>query len=197
MPLLTLFLVHQVSRVAGSIRASWSRFMPLALATLTIVSNIALFAVDLTLVKRTGFPHLPATASGNPEVWSDYDSALTWLRHNSRSDDIVASGLDTMVYLYTGRRAIRPFASRPLSLFYGEATPPTGTVDDLVSVLANYRVRYVGDLPMPGFAEYKHFRLLLDETVTTRPGCLTERHRAVGDSRFVIYEVRVERCGER
>jgi hypothetical protein len=46
-----------------------------------------------------------ARLEDTPFNWSSYERTFAWLRRNSRPEDVIASGLDSMFALYTDRRA--------------------------------------------------------------------------------------------
>jgi 4-amino-4-deoxy-L-arabinose transferase-like glycosyltransferase len=122
-----------------------------------------------------------------PVSWSSYLSIFHWINHRTRPDDIIAAGLDTMVYLYTNRRSFRPFTMNPLSLFYSHHSPPLALAD-LIRILQAYRPKYLIQTPMPGFSEEKPFSKILNEVGVKYPGLLKTVY--VGqDKRFLVYEI--------
>ena len=58
-----------------------------------------------------------------------------------------------MISLYTGRTALRPFVHRPLSLFYGDAYPATGTVDEFRTIIKSNSIQYLVVSPLISFEE--------------------------------------------
>ena len=58
--------------------------------------------------------------NAEPGNWSSHKEIFRWLKIHSRPDAVVACWNDPMVYLYTGRRAIRPFKITPGLLGYGK-----------------------------------------------------------------------------
>ena len=143
---------------------------------LVTISLIVLLGGNLTLVyqagktsRAMGYPY--PTSLKEPISWSSYDAIFHWIKNNTQPDDILASGLDSMVYLYTGRRAFRPFAMNPLALFYFQDTPPL-TMDNLINILRDYQPKYLIQTPMPIFSEEKPFAKLLSEFITKYPGRL-------------------------
>jgi hypothetical protein len=114
---------------------------------LVTISLIVLLGVNLTLVyqagktsRAMGYPY-PSSLK-EPISWSSYEAIFHWIKNNTQPDDIIASGLDSMVYLYTGRLAFRPFAMNPLALFYFQDTPPW-TMDNLINILRDYQPKYL------------------------------------------------------
>jgi hypothetical protein len=103
---------------------------------------------------------------------------------------VIACGLDTMFYLYTGRVGIRPFLSRPTSLFYGDEYPATGTLKDFVSILIRYRPTYIVQPPMPGFAEEEPFKSLLSNFMH---GCFECFELVYADAHSNVYMINHDR----
>lgn len=136
--------------------------------------------------RRMHYPSLIA-ASETPVAWSSFSNIFSWIKANTRPTDVIASPLDSMVFLYTGRVAFRPFAMRPTSLFYGDSTPPA-TVEQLLTGLKVYQAHYLVQTPMLHFNEEKPSFLLIEEIRRQYPGYLNLVY--VGeDSRFMIFKV--------
>ena len=193
LPLTTIFLVR------GSRQAV--RWLPGRLRTATLVtalilaigSNLLAVKAQARVVRRTEYPHVQVEGDSQAR-WGDYEQLFRWIRENTAAEDVLASGLDSMLYLYTDRQAVRPFESRPRALFYGDGGAATGTVEDFVSILNRHHAKFLVKLPMPGFAEEKPFNQLVEETIRTRSNCLREEYRVPEDPRFVIYGVSLSSC---
>ncbi len=193
LPLTTIFLVRGSSRAV--------RWLPGRLRTSTLVtavilaigSNLLAYEKQARVVRRTGYPHVQVEGDSQAR-WSDYEQLFRWIRENTALEDVLASGLDSMLYLFTDRHAVRPFESRPRALFYGDSGAATGTVEDLVAILNRHHAKFLVKLPMPGFAEEEPLNQLIEETIRTRSNCLREEYRVPEDPRFVIYEVRLSSC---
>ena len=150
-----------------------------------VITNILLVVEHLEIRNHTNFP---LRSSSEIVRWNSYKNLFEWLKMNTSSEETIAYGLDTMAYLYTGRSGIRPFFSRPTSLFYGDDYPATGTVKELGIILNLYRPKYLVQTPMPYFSEEKPFDVLLDNLLKDCPNCLVPAY--IGkDSRFKVYEV--------
>ncbi len=123
-----------------------------------------------------------------PLSWSSYEAVFEWITARTRPEDVITSGLDTMIYLYTNRRAFRPFVGRPLSLFYGDNGPPLGSVDEIIGSINFYKARYLVHTPMPMFCEEAPMNEFIEQVQNTYPGWLKAVY--VGDDkRFVIFEI--------
>ena len=89
--------------------------------------------------------------------WSSYQDVFTWLTEHSEDDAVVASGLDSMLSLYTGRKAYRPFVYSPDKLFYGNSSEPLITVPQLANILQSQETDYLVRLPMPDYSEEEEY----------------------------------------
>ena len=151
-----------------------------------VVANGALLARYARQARDTGYPQ--ARLSGTPVSWSAYERTFGWLRQNSRPQDVVAAGLDSMVALYTDRRAFRPFVYDPGRLFYGDNQAVLQTPQEFAANLQRYRPRYLVQSPMPGFMEEQPLVKLLDEVRQLYPGWLVNAYQDP-DPRFTVFEL--------
>jgi hypothetical protein len=124
---------------------------------------------------------------GNYPPWTAYQEVFAWVSRNTRPTEIIAYGWDSMLYLYTGRQAFRPFVMQPLGLFYsGETT--SGGIPELKKFLEIYQASYLIQTPLPGFAEEKPFADLLKEVQERHPGWLQPVFQGQ-DGRFNIFRI--------
>jgi hypothetical protein len=189
----------------------WPLILPLAwnalrerfgLAVVVVASVILIGAniVELRQVSmdnhQTGFPEpAPLRADVN---WQSYERVFSWIRQNSAANDTLTAGLDTMLFLYTGRPSVRAFAARPAALFYGDRDDtPIGGIDEFVRLIERYRPRYLVQTPMPGFSEEAPFNALLERVKADRPLCLAVAYRDQADPRFVVFAINVADCRAR
>jgi len=164
------------------------RYFPKVVASLMIMANIVL-VYDYGMVRRqTHYPY-PYSVLRGPELsWASYSKVFEWIDKQCQPDDVIACPLDSMIYIYTGQRAFRPFIADSLSMFYGADNSPTGTVEDLIKLVKAYKPRYLVHIPVPGSSAEEPFAELLREFLVTEPGWLQPVY--VGDDpRFVIYEL--------
>ena len=72
-----------------------------------------------------------------------------------------------MYYLYTGRKAVRPWIHRPETYFYpyGNASPDLGSVEEIRSHLEELGVRFLIVNPMEGYSERVAVAELFDNLV--------------------------------
>ncbi len=173
-----------VARVAGA------RGAIVAVAALVLTAgsaNALLLSRYVAASDADGYPHFVLTGESVP--WSSYAAVFDWLREHTKEGDVLAAGFDTMTALYTQRPTIRPFAVRPLSLYYGSGEAPLGTADEMVRHLETYGVRYFLATPMPAYAEEAAFYDLVNAVAESHPKLLRPVWQAPGDPRFVVFEV--------
>ena len=189
-PVLPLVLTYACLMVARLTRALLptlhGRLLRPALAV-ALVSNF-LIAGEFGRLQRAGafpYPMLPERLVS----WREYEGVFGWLRNNSHPDDRVASALDSMVYLYTGRQSFRPFKHRPERLFYFFPGPKSGTADEILETLTTNRARFLAVMPIPGFEAESSFSQLVAELRRGRQDQFVPVY--VGrDPRFAVFEVR-------
>jgi hypothetical protein len=166
---------------------SFKSFNVVAISIL-LAGNLIFVYLQSKVNQHTGYP-LPALSEAKVS-WVAYEGIFKWLQENSQPDDVISSGMDSMMYLYTGRRAVRAFVSNSLSLYYGQNSPGTGTIEDLYQIFKTYKPKYLVHTPMPGYGEEKPFAELLDKLRKKNPTWLNAVY--VGeDPRFIIFEVNI------
>lgn len=100
--------------------------------------------------------------------WEGFEETFSWVRENTEPDAILATALDPVYYLHTGRQAIRPWFHRPWTYFYpvGKANPDIGPPTEIHTALETLEARYLIVDPLTGYAERdaaaKLFDRLLD-----------------------------------
>ena len=96
LPLTTIFLVRGSSR---ALRALPGRLRTATLVTaviLAIGSNLLAFGEQVRVVRRTGYPHIQAEGQDHAR-WNGYEQLFRWIRANTASEDVLASGVDSML----------------------------------------------------------------------------------------------------
>jgi hypothetical protein len=156
-------------------------------------------SVNLTIMTRITYSshswdYPIYTPLRKPVAWQSYENVFRWIKDNTRQSDVIASGLDTMIFLYTGRQAFRPFFGRPTSLFYKGKAPALGSWEEVLTFLERYKARFLVQVPMPGFMEEKYFDAIIQQLIIQCPGLLKLVYMAP-DSRFVIYEIKQSPTG--
>lgn len=178
-----LALTKDVLQRAPGSQARW--LLPLLLVAILTV-NVA-FLGRIAKLRHQG--HYPVIVPGKEAVaWQSYQDVFQWIKNHTEQSDVIASGLDTMIFLYTGRQAFRPFLGRPTSLFYGGQDPALGSWEEIYHFLELYRARFLVQFPMPGFVEEEPFEAVIEDLASNCPGLLEPVYTA-SDSRFRIYEI--------
>jgi hypothetical protein len=193
-PLFLVFLVRSINRAAAMMLPRLARNSLLTvLVTAAALANLAVFREDVANTQRSGYPAYPRIEYDLPS-WSNFEQLFGWVRQHSSADDVLASGLDTMLFLYTDRHAIRPFEPQPTALFYGDSRPGAGTVEQFARALRQHHVKFFVRLPMHNFAEEGPLDRLVTETRQKFPGCLSEVYRLPDDRRFAAFAVQAPLC---
>jgi hypothetical protein len=187
-PILPFVLVYFLSWLSKFFQRAF--LFPKVFSSIILVTVITInFIFMAHTVKLNQVEHYPFWLPlGKAVAWQSYENIFQWLRGNSQPGDVIASGLDTMIFLYTGRQAIRPFQGRPASLFYGCDGPALGSSEEVLGSLRHHQARYLVQVPMPGFSEEKPFNITMGQLLSKYPGLLRLVHVAP-DSRFMIYEI--------
>jgi hypothetical protein len=92
-----------------------------------------------------------------------------------------------MIFLYTGRRAIRPFRINPGLIGYGKDLETYGPPEELLQTLRTYKVRYLVGVPVFTF-DQNLLDDLISELQQKYPGLLKQVYSGK-DKRFVVFEL--------
>ena len=84
-----------------------------------------------------------AELGAGANAWSCNRRLFDWLKEHSEPGDVMAAGADSMVALFTGRRAYYPIVCPPLTLFYGMAAPAEEIMAWALAGLERRRPRYL------------------------------------------------------
>ncbi len=187
LPLLLAYLISAIATIKSRISfLSGCRPAMIAGLGLLLAANLALVGIRGQVHRETRYPML---APLHPPVhWASYEAVFDWVKSHTAPDDVIAAGFDTMIYLYTGRPAFRPFVGSPGAMFYGDSSQPLGNPEDLLRVLRAYRARYLVHTPIPDFSEDRLFPGLLKNLIQKYPGVLQPVFTGK-DERFVIFAV--------
>ena len=189
LPFLLAYLFREIWRTFLKHFAIANRKLLITLIVSVLIGTNLISGYQIGKMSRTLCYPYP-TILKDPVSWLSYSSIFHWIDCNTQPDDIVASGFDTMVYLYTGRRGFRPFAMNPMALFYFQDVPPM-TVEKLVHFLNCYKPTYLIQTPIPFFREDKYFPEMIKEMSVKYPGALKTVY--VGkDKRFLIFKIQTD-----
>lgn len=190
MPFLLVYLLNSIYSLSKKIPFVT---MPkgvgvLGIAFLLIVNSLTFYQG----VKNSQNMHYPFLRQMNqPLSWSSYEDIFKWIKDNTELNAVIASGLDSMIYLYTGRKGLRPFELHPTSLFYGEDGSPLGTEENFMKLIGHYNALYLVRIPMPGSPIEKPLDELIKKVQDKYPAWLKIVY--VGeDNRFLIFELQPE-----
>jgi hypothetical protein len=172
-PVLLLSLFHGVQAASTMIelrtKTIWSGMIvpvvvriPLAIVALLTISWLSGYVHidrDQYLVQWGGFQ----TSYG----WRGFNETFSWVKQKTQEDDVLAAAYDPMYYLYTGRKAVRPWIHRPETYFYpyGNPTPDVGSVEEIRNHLDELGVRFLIVNPLEGYRERVAVAELLDNLV--------------------------------
>ncbi len=191
LPLVLGYLCFGLWALARNLpRPALFRRLALVVVSVLVLTNLFLLYRGHAVSQQTGYPfvNLPA----HPASWSEHEKLFHWLRSHTEPQDILASWEGPMVYLYTGRRAIRPCRITPAPLMgYGDEGLSFGTVAELRRTLDAYRVRYLVKIPVYAFDE-KEIDRLIDGLTQQYPGRVKPVY-AGRDPRFAVLEVAPEK----
>jgi hypothetical protein len=184
LPFLVGYFFQGLSNSMNGWKIKKSYLLPVGLSLLV--------AANLTLLYRHGqetrkFYYPSVMFHKNPASWDSYKDIFHWLKTHSQPDDVIASMEDPMIFLYTGRRAIRPFKITPGLLGYGDDLQSYGSAEDLIRTIKAYKVRYLVKFPIFAF-DQDRINALMAKVQLQYPDSLQQVY-AGKDKRFVIFEL--------
>jgi hypothetical protein len=187
LPFVLLYVVQIARRVTSLVLPTLHPFILKGGLALALAANLVVTLQVGLLYRETNFPF--PTFPDRPVHWRSYEAVFDWIRQNTAATDRVGSALDTMVFLYTGRQAIRPFRYSPERLFYGVPGSKSGAAEEVFKSLADNGVRFLTLFPIPGYAAETSIGEVVAEMRRRHPDRLFVRYVAP-DPRFVVFEVR-------
>jgi hypothetical protein len=192
LPLLLIYMLRAIREILRPLSSLpiYNALLVLGL-TVLVTSNLVLVYRAGQVKRNSGYPATYVTLNEPLVSWSSYENVFEWIDKHCQPDDVIASPLDSMIYLYTGRRAFRPYDADPTSVFYSSDRPTVGTVEGFIQILKVFRPRYLVQIPVPGSRTAKAFTDFLKEFLVSRPSLLKPVY--VGDDkRFIIYELQLQ-----
>jgi hypothetical protein len=183
LPFLLSYFFEGISNLCKRCKIRTWSLLPIGL--LLVATNLNLLYACTKQASQFGYPH--AGLVKNPAPWNSYKDIFYWLKIHSQPDDVIASWEDPMIFLYTGRRAIRPFRINPGFIGYGKDLESYGSAEKLFQTLKTYQARYLVGVPVFTFDQN-----LLDDLISEMqqkyPGLL-KRVYTGKDKRFVVFEL--------
>ncbi|MBI1748917.1 MAG: hypothetical protein HYR55_20375 [Acidobacteria bacterium] len=147
--LMELVTERVIARLAGWRWQRLARALVIGFAASGLVLNLAFSVVIVRETMTYGF-QLPPTAKSPGGTWdSSSGAAMRWIAAHTPAEATLSGVFDPMVYLYTGRHAVRGFAINPVESFYA-ATPSRRSISEPEEVVDNWRrfnVSYVVLIP--------------------------------------------------
>ena len=183
LPFLFSYFFEGISNFCEGRRIRTWCLLPIGL--LLLAANVNLLYACTIQASQFCYPH--AGLVENPAPWSSYQDIFHWLKLHSQPDDIIASWEDPMIFLYTGRRAIRPFRINPGLIGYGKGLETYGSAEDLCRTLETYQVRYLVGVPVFTF-DQNCLDDLISELQHHYPDLLKQVY-AGQDKRLVVFEL--------
>jgi hypothetical protein len=138
-----------------------------ALALLLFVTGSWALANTTLAVHRQGGTWFNARGVDD---WKEMRAQYDWIASETRRDSVIAGVHDPTYYLFTGRKALRPFSFKPILLSYnvrGSAENPFGTAADLRHRLLAMKADYLVLTPRDGVER------LANELLALVPGSLS------------------------
>ena len=119
---------------------------------------------------------------------------ISWIKDNTPENAILAANQDPLLYLYTGRQAIRDFLSDQYDLSYEwrSSRRPLGTIEDLRNGLEANRADYLVTTADRDYAEAPYLHALETELIHKAPSAFHLVYSSSGDAsraEYAIYRV--------
>jgi hypothetical protein len=153
-PIALLLIFCGIAESHRHLQPLWVRATGLRKA-LVLVPIAIVSLVHLGWFSGYVFGRIPAPAQRLEVHWPGFVETFAWLREQTTSDAVLASGFDPMYYLYTGRRGVRPWLYRPETYFYpyGRANPQLGEPEEIRRELQRLGVTHLIVDPLETYAE--------------------------------------------
>jgi hypothetical protein len=177
MPLIPLILVFffKGMRVAGSERneLSFPRNAPKIIVDTLLICVVVLNTLWLQSYLRSSSEEKTRAWYGImlPYQWQGFEETFAWIKIHTRREDVLATGYDPMYYLYTGRKAVRPWFHKPETYFYPSGTKQAdiGSAEQVKNELKALGVRYLVIDPLDGYVEKEAATRLFAELLRSYP----------------------------
>jgi len=108
------------------------------------------------------------------ERWSEYQQMAAWIQANTADSAVLTGNLDPLLFLLSGRKAIRSFKHSPYDLYYGNSSAgaAVGSREEIRFSLKRHAVTHVVVTPMQGFREGELFPGVFNELLQNWPGAI-------------------------
>jgi hypothetical protein len=146
----------------------------------TLAANLAYATVNGPALWAGGIRY----PDGPPIRWDEFDAAFSWIRRHTPRESVIASLSEPMVYLYTGRHGVFPYAQDSVRMFYS-SEPSIGTASEMLERLHRNRVTYLLRMPVVTWPQYGLFERLVHEA-RLRPAAGLRQVYVGHDPRFEV-----------
>lgn len=168
--------------------------LPARAAKLVLWAGVTAVAANVLYV---GLSRIPATQRAgsfpiraDPDNWPEILSVTQWIAANTKATDVILANLDPVVYLFTGRKAIRDFVTDSYKLFYTLDAPSGDALGSLQQIITITHAAYLVVMPDREFAEGPVIRRNLRDYIRRYPARLQRVERPGASSEYVIYRIR-------
>lgn len=188
-PLLLWFLILELRRLFRVSRAgAVARRHGLSLLLALLIVNSA--SAILRWGREARASGVPCPVQACPASWAEARAAFEWLRANASEEAVLMGNLDPVLYLYTGRKAVRAFAADPYLLSYSlePGRRPLGTGETLRRRARASGASYFVWAPLSSFAETPFLEEAVAEAVREHPGLFVRVEEASG-SWITVYRI--------
>jgi hypothetical protein len=128
-----------------------------ALAALVLIVMLLPFWADATRMIAAHSSGYFAAEGPAPAQWAEMQKLYRFVRANTPGDSVVVlANMDALLFLNTGRHAVRGFAPDRYELYYGARRSPV-TPDQLSKAIVESRVNYLVLTPDEGLPESPSF----------------------------------------
>jgi hypothetical protein len=103
----------------------------------------ALFLSAWAIMQYTRASGIPWTTNDRQLNWTQLSELHQWINKNTEPNAVVMANFDPAVYLYTGRKAVRPYVLDNLGLFYGMPDSKEKRENEFGDVLVHDNVTHV------------------------------------------------------
>jgi len=194
-PLIVLAMWQGVERLSRLLGGRGHRALVFQRATAGLAVFLAPTILASTSMSTMGSGTVvPAPAC--QDDWGEFEGVIDWVEANTPPDAVLASNLDPLLFLYTGRKAVRPFEANPIELYYTRSTDgeALGPPAELARRLVAAGVDYVITTPGTCFREKPHLERQLAALAADRSGGLEEVVRFSSSTRvFAVNRERLAR----
>jgi hypothetical protein len=127
-----------------------------ALAALVLITMVVPFWGDATGMIAAYDRGSFAADGPAPDKWNELQKLYSFIREGTPGDSVVLANMDALLFLNTGRHALRGFAADRYELYYGARRSPV-TPDQLSKSIVEAQVKYLVLTPDEGLPESPSF----------------------------------------